>query len=80
MTNQLERELAILREERQQLRADIHRMEGREAILGEQHAKVLRRLEKARAINAAYAALPIPEMDKAQSDAFQAALRTAHQI
>lgn len=80
MKNSHDQELATLREERRQLRADIHRLEGREEILSEQHAKVLRRLEKARALNAAYAALPIPQMTKQQSDAFQAALRAAHQI
>lgn len=57
MSNSLLRELELLREERQQLRADIHRMEGREAILSEQHAKVLQRLEQARAELAALRAL-----------------------
>lgn len=80
MNDSILRELELLREERRQLRADIHRLEGREEILSEQHAKVLRRLEKSRAVNAAYAALPIPEMTKQQSDAFQAAMRRAHQI
>lgn len=41
MNDSILRELELLREERRQLRADIHRLEGREAILGEQHAKVL---------------------------------------
>lgn len=80
MNDSILRELELLRAERRQLRADVHRLEGRQEIFSEQHAKTLRRLEKARAVNAAYAALPIPEMTKQQSDTFQAALRAAHQI
>lgn len=80
MNDSILRELELLREERRQLRADIYRLEGRQEIFSEHHGKVLQRLEKARAELAAYRALPIPEMTKQQSDAFQAAMRAAHQI